>query len=238
MADDQAPLQRQIPGLPRPAEPISAIKAQQLRQLLSNLVKWHHLDDTPNRILNQGTILKPDRRSGQLKPRSGTFTSGLIATLESGQQIVLYQTDIGHAGELIDEILRLRHSGLAKPTIMCDALSRNLPTVLDETQRHDTFCNSHCRRGFVDVAELHPDKVPWVLALYDPVWHHDAHCKKEKYTPAERLAYHQQHSLPLMAQLKQWGEAQIESGDTEPTASPSLCLSLSGRLRGRHAMVA
>jgi len=185
-----------------------------LKQLAADAPHFN-LDDTPNRILNQGTILKPDRRSGQLKSRSGTFTSGVIATLESGQQIVLYQTDIGHAGELIDEILRLRHPGLPKPTIMCDALSRNLPTVLDETQRHDTFCNSHCRRGFVDVAELHPDKVPWVLALYDPVWHHDAHCKEEKYTPAERLAYHQQHSLPLMAQLKQWGEAQIESGDVE-----------------------
>ena len=52
--------------------------------------------------------MKPDRKTGQPKPRSGMYTSGIIATLETGQQCVLFQTNVGHAGEWVDEVLSSR----------------------------------------------------------------------------------------------------------------------------------
>jgi hypothetical protein len=55
-----------------------------LMALSANAIHYHN-DDTTNRILNQGPIQKPDRRSGQLKERSGIYTSGVIATLADGR---------------------------------------------------------------------------------------------------------------------------------------------------------
>ncbi|PIE42911.1 MAG: hypothetical protein CSA50_07745 [Gammaproteobacteria bacterium] len=44
-------------------------------------------------------------RLQQEQIRTGVYSSGLIAELENGQKIILYQTNIGHAGEWMDEIL-------------------------------------------------------------------------------------------------------------------------------------
>jgi hypothetical protein len=42
---------------------------------------------------------------------------------------VLFQTNIGHAGEWLDELLSRRSAQAPPPMIMCDALSRNFPTL-------------------------------------------------------------------------------------------------------------
>ena len=172
----------------------------------------YYLDDTTNRILNQGTVMKPDRKTGQPKPRSGIYTSGIIATLEIAQQCVLFQTNIGHAGEWIDEVLSSR-SSQAPPLIMSDALNRNFPAHLSEY--HQTLCNSHARREFVDVATHFPDHVPWVLERYGKLWEHEAHCKEHKLSPEQRLIYHREHSLPVMESIRQWGTQQLDSEDVE-----------------------
>jgi hypothetical protein len=49
------------------------------------------LDDTTNRIVNQSATMKPDRKTGKPKSRSGIYTSGVIATLASGQVCVLFR---------------------------------------------------------------------------------------------------------------------------------------------------
>lgn len=61
----------------------------------------YQLDDTTNRILDAGKVMLPDRRTGKPKERSGVYTSGLIAE-DQGKKIVLFNTNIGHAGEFID----------------------------------------------------------------------------------------------------------------------------------------
>ena len=60
------------------------------------------LDDTTNRILSQGPLNKPDRRTGKLKSRTGIYTSGVMAALADGSLCILYQTNVGHAGEWLD----------------------------------------------------------------------------------------------------------------------------------------
>jgi transposase len=179
----------------------------------------YHLDDTPNRILNQSTILKPQRKTGKLTERKGIYTSGVIATLSEGYQAALFQTNIGYAGEWLDEILATRHADAPIPTLMCDALPSNAPTVLPSEHYQMTLCNSHARRHFVDVLHQFPDKAPWVLEQYALIWVHDKHCQKEKFSLQARLEYHRQHSLPVMEAIQRWGTEQLQSEAVEENST-------------------
>ena len=63
--------------------------------------------------------------------RSGVYTSGVIATTQENHHIVLFETNIGHAGEFIDSILHKRRKHQAKPILMSDALASNRPSVVE-----------------------------------------------------------------------------------------------------------
>nr|WP_255491104.1 IS66 family transposase [Spartinivicinus marinus] len=173
----------------------------------------YHLDDTTHRILDQQPTMK--KRHGSDKPtlRSGIYTSGVIATLPSGQEITLFQTNIGHAGELMDELLEKRSPDQPPPILMSDALSNNNPHVPCEMIR--SLCNSHGRRQFVDVIQHFPQEVDYVLEQYGHIWTHEKQTKKDSLSPKERLEYHQQHSLPIMAKIREWGSQLIQSGKVE-----------------------
>ena len=90
---------------------------------------------------------------------------------------------------------------------MCDALSRNFPS---QKKYQLTLCNSHARRQFVDVINQFPDQVPWVLERYGLIWDHDEYCKLHGLSDQQRLDYHQQQSLPVMEQLRDWGQQQLK----------------------------
>jgi hypothetical protein len=172
----------------------------------------YHLDDTTNRIINQGPVEKPDRKTGTLKTRTGIYTSGVMATLDSGAEILLFETNIGHAGEWIDQILKDRPPDIPLPMVMCDALSRNFPSAVAFEK---TLCNSHARREFVHVFEHFPDQVAGVLEQYALIWQHETHCQDQQRTPTQRLAYHQRYSLPVMQGLRDWGQQQLDDGVVE-----------------------
>ena len=172
----------------------------------------YHIDDTTNRIVDQKPILKKRRSNGKETLRSGVYSSGLIASLNTGQDIILYQTDVGHAGEFLDDILRQRSPGRAPPTVMSDALSHNLVTT---ASTQTTLCNAHGRRQFVDVINPFPDEVAWVIEQYGQIWHHENTIEALGLNAAERTAYHRAHSLPVMASLRQWGEEKLASGAVE-----------------------
>lgn len=93
----------------------------------------YYLDDTTNRILDQKPIEKKIRNSDKTRVRNGIYTSGVIATTADGRSIVLFETNIGHAGEFIDSILINRAATSVAPIIMSDALASNKPSVLTET---------------------------------------------------------------------------------------------------------
>jgi transposase len=171
----------------------------------------YFVDDTTNRILTQGPVSKPDRRTGKPKVRSGVYTSGMIAVLADGQRCLLYQTNVGHAGEWLDEILSGRPATAPPPLIMSDALNHNRPSVVPEY--HRALCNAHARREFVDIAHLFPDQVPDVLEQYARIWLHERQC--QGLSPAQRLAYHREQSLPVMEQLRDGFQRQLDSGDVE-----------------------
>jgi hypothetical protein len=109
-----------------------------------------------------------------------------------------------------------RVKGCAKPIIMSDALASNRPSRGEVTM---TLCNSHARRQFVDVISHFPEDVEHVLNRYGDIWVNDQHTKEQEYTPSERLAYHQQHSRPIMGEIKRWGEQHLANGDIEENSS-------------------
>jgi len=156
--------------------------------------------------------MKPQRKTKKLQKRTGVYASGLIATLENERHIVLFQTNIGHAGEWIDEILEKRDPGQAPPILMSDALSSNKPS---QVKIVESLCNSHGRRQFVDVLSHYPDEVATVLNWYKIIWINDDETSTQQFNKAERLAYHREHSLPVMQQIKAWGEAQLANEKVE-----------------------
>ena len=180
-----------------------------LKALAADAVHYH-IDDTSNRIVEQKPVVKKRRNSDKETLRSGIYSSGLIATLDTGQEIILYQTDVGHVGEFLDDILRLRTRGQPPPLVMSDALSSNHVTAVPVQV---TLCNAHGRRQFVDVINPFPDEVAWVLEQYGQIWLHED--ETGDLSPAKRLAHHQAHSLPVMARLRQWGQEKLQSGAVE-----------------------
>lgn len=172
----------------------------------------YYLDDTTNKINNQEAIIKKARRSDKERVRTGIYTSGVIATTPDSHKLVLYETNVGHAGEFIDDILKNRSPGLSPPILMSDALSNNQPTVLKPVV---SLCNAHGRRQFFDVLNHFQEEVEHVIGLYNQIWANEQITVEGAMSQAERLAYHKAHSLPVMQSIKEWGAAKLESKEVE-----------------------
>lgn len=173
----------------------------------------YYLDDTGNRILDQTPVEKPRRNSDKTRQRSGIYSSGLVAHLANGHNIVLYQTNIGHAGEFIDEILSRREACHPPPLLMSDALSSNRPSVGYKVQH--SLCNSHGRRQFAEVLNSFPEEVEQVLQWYGAIWRYDDEAKKLGLNAKQRLAWHKKRSLPVMKQIRDWGNLELANGHVE-----------------------
>ncbi len=109
-----------------------------LKSLAGNATHFH-LDDTTHRVLEQGPIKKKKRHNETMQTRTGLYASGIIARFDE-HDIVLFQTNIGHAGEFIDELLDKRQPDKPPPILMSDALSSNTPTRLPVLHG---VCNAH-----------------------------------------------------------------------------------------------
>ena len=185
-----------------------------LSQLAAN-AQHFYLDDTTHRILDQTSVEKKKRNSDKMQTRTGLYTSGIIATNEQ-HDIILFQTNIGHAGEFIDELLEKRQPDKPPPILMSDCLSSNNPTTALALQ---AGCNSHARRKFVDVIDQYPQEVEWVLERYQSIWAFDELAKKSAMPPKQRLEYHQKNSLPVMLEIRDWATQQIDTQSTEANSS-------------------
>src|SRR6202043_2135153 len=100
-----------------------------------------------------------------------------------------------HAGENLADVLRHRAAELPPPIQMCDALSRNLPGELQTILAH---CLAHARRQFVAIHDRFPQPCRYLLETLAVVYRNDASARERQLTPAARLHWHQQESLPIM----------------------------------------
>ena len=137
-------------GIPLPAATQCEIMAQTalpLQPALEELKRQAaqaevvHNDDTSMRVLSL------DRDADISPERTGVFTSGLVWIVQE-RRIALYFTGCKHAGENLAEVLKLRSPDLPPIIQMCDALSRNVPKLVETLVAN---CNAHGRRNFVKV---------------------------------------------------------------------------------------
>jgi transposase len=167
-----------------------------------------HSDDTTSKVLS--LMKEGETENG----RKGIFTTGILSKMD-GRMAVLYFTGRNHAGENIDDLLQKRLQGLSPPQLMCDALSRNIPKVLEVILSN---CLTHGRRNFVDIIEAFPDECRHVIEVLADVYHNDDLAKDKSMSPLERLAFHQAESKPLMDDLYTWFKQQLDEKKVEPNS--------------------
>jgi transposase len=173
-----------------------------------------HNDDTPMKVL-ESDLKEDEEADRKASGRTGQFTSGIISIL-GDHKIALYFTGDNHAGENLAKVLKHRAEELAAPLQMCDALSRNVPK---DFQIIVGNCLVHGRRNFVDILEHFPEECEYVIGKIREVYRHDGLTRKEKMSDADRLAYHQQHSGPIMDGLKTWLHQQLDDKRVEPNSA-------------------
>jgi transposase len=206
-------------GIPLPAATqweIVEEEAEMVKPALEELIRQGaqgevlYNDDTRMRVLRLAR--EPS------DPRTGVFTSGIVSTRE-GPQMALYFTGRQHAGENLADVLRERAAELRPPVHMCDALSRNVPKLPSGVELLLANCLAHGRRQFVDILPNFPAECRHVLEQLGRVYGYDAEARERGLTATERLAFHQQHSAPVMEELHRWLEAQLAQKKTEPNSS-------------------
>jgi transposase len=154
--------------------------------------------------------------SGQAASRTGMYTTGLVAEVGTWT-ICLYFAGRAHAGENLAKVLVLREPERGPPIVMSDALSVN--TMNDDEAIIRSHCLAHGRRKFTEIEEVFPAECQRVIDALDTVFEHEATTRAQGLATAARLAYHQEHSGPIMAALKIYLEEQIRERLVEPNSS-------------------
>jgi hypothetical protein len=179
-------------------------------------------DDTAVRILSlmqeNRLFLEQAKAQGLSSPkeRTGMHTTALAVQV-GDHTAILYYSSRRHAGENLQGLLDKREAGLEKPLAMSDALSSN--EVSDESMLIRCHCLAHGRRKFSDLEAVFPHECKVVLDIISQVFDHDEQARQDQLSPEARLAYHQTHSQPLMDELKQWLDQQIDDHLVEPNSS-------------------
>jgi transposase len=184
-----------------------------------------HNDDTSMSVLalRRKPMMASNDAEEDHPTRTGIFTSGIVSTAQK-QTIALFFTGCQHAGENLADVLRRRAAELAPPMQMCDALSRNLPKLPEKLEVLVGHCLAHARRRFVEVIENFPEPCRHVLEQLGKIYGNDATARQQALTPEERLRFHQQHSAPVMAELRGWLNAQFAERKVEPNSGLGMAM--------------
>jgi len=198
------PVSTQWDMMAEAAAPLEPAFAELIRQAAQGQVLYN--DDTAARILALQRETPADR--------SGVFTTRIVATAQ-GRKITLFFSGDKHAGENLADVLKQRAAELPPPIQMCDALSRNAPKGLAVILGN---CLAHCRRHYVEVAANFAPECQYVLETLGAVYGYDDEARRERMSDNERLAHHQARGGPLMDELRQWGQQQLDEHRVEPNS--------------------
>lgn len=195
----------------RKAKKISAAYEELVRQAAQGEVL--HNDDTKIKILE--FMKEQDQKEAKKRQRTGMFTTAVLSRVGE-HTVALYYTGRKHAGENMADLLEHRQADRGPPIQMCDALLRNIPKAFKVILAN---CLLHARRKFVEVTEAFPEECRFVIETLRDVYKNEAETKRKKLSDCERLAYHQEHSEPLMDKLEEWLKEQFEQKKVEPNSS-------------------
>jgi len=205
------------------AVPLQPAMEELIRQAAQGEVL--HNDDTsmPVLALRRSASVAMNDDESDAPERTGVFTSGIVS-LAQKQTIALFFTGRQHAGENLADVLRQRAAELAPPLQMCDALSRNLPKLPSELEVIVGHCLAHARRRFVEVTPNFPEPCRHVLEQLGQIYGNDAATHHQVMTPEERLRFHQQHSAPVMEELRGWLNFQFAEKKVEPNSGLGMAM--------------
>jgi transposase len=100
---------------------------------------------------------------------------------------------------------------------MSDALAAN--ATAEEEALIRCHCLAHGHRTFRELADVFPAECAVVIAALPQVFDHEEVVRSCQLNAAERLAYHQQYSGPLMAERHGWLHEQFAAHTVEPNSS-------------------
>ena len=167
-----------------------------------------HNDDTSMRVLSL-------ERDPDISPsRTGVFTSGLVWILQK-LRIALFFTGCKHAGENLAEVLKLR---VSRPAAYHSNLRCPLAQRAENGRNPGANCNAHGRRNFVKVTANFPEPCRFVLESFREIYRYDAEAREQGMSAEQRLAFHQEHSKPVMDKLHAWLGAQFDERLVEPNS--------------------
>lgn len=173
-----------------------------------------HNDDSHVKI----TDLIHLNRTQPSKERTGMFTTGILSRTDE-HDIALFYNGTQHAGENLEKLLQKRDPNNPQAIQMCDALSRNIPASFKTILCN---CLSHGLRKFDDLKEFYPEPCLHIIKQIADVYEYDE--KTKVMDKATRLAYHQQHSEPIMKALNEYITNQLETKQVEPNDSLGMAM--------------
>ena len=211
-------IMQRMMGMPVPASTQSDLLESMMGPLYPVFTRliWYaansdciYQDDTFIKIL---ALIKENK---QCQPaRKGMSSSGFVT--EGKHPIALFFAGREHAGEHFDQIMEHRSKDADDIIRMADALKANSK---HEHPAKKSKCNGHAVRRFKPIANLFPIECHQILQWYSDVYDHEAYCKEHELTPIDRLHYHQEHSSPIMQQMKAYIEHQLDGKLVEPNGA-------------------
>lgn len=168
-----------------------------------------HTDDTSVKILS---LIKENKTLPE-NQRKGMHTTGVNAR-SANFDIALYYSGRRYSGENLSELLKKRPDNLTEPIIMADAEQKNWSIVYVAIIAK---CLVHARRQFINCQPAFEEECGKVINDLGEVYKIEAETKDM--IPSQRLAYHQEHSLPIMNALKDWVNKLIEDRKVQPNSS-------------------
>ncbi len=170
------------------------------------------------RIFNDDTFLKildviKEIKADPSRERTGMYTTGIISEID-GHQIALFLNGTQHAGENLRDVLIHRSPKLGPILQMCDGSQVNIPAAMKTI-----ICNclSHAFRKFEELVDFFPDECINIMKMLSSVYDNDKETKDM--SDKARLAYHQQHSQPVMENLKNYMAGLIDEHIIEPNSA-------------------
>jgi transposase len=191
--------------------------ASHLRKMAAGA--WLYLtDDTGGRILSLKSVIIEQRRTGEEAERVGCHTTATIAQVKDGdieRKILLFDTGIHYAGEVLDDLLRTRPAGLPAPCIVGDGSSQNDVTVCATKK---CGCNGHSIRKFKEAVGRYPNEAGRALKVYDQIYTLEDEIVALGLSREERLARHREVSKPLLDDLCRYGQSLFDDKRIEPNS--------------------
>jgi hypothetical protein len=148
--------------------------------------------------------------------RTGIHATGSSWETPNGP-VILFYTGRHHAGEIGDQLLRHRLISSPKLVKCTDGASKNFDHEHADKLVEST-CNAHALLKFRDIKDKHPVEYAEAGRVYKQVFDNDDQAKALDLSPVDRMLYHQEHSKPLMQELKKMCEEKITSKLVEPSS--------------------